>query len=85
MALSSFQDFLCRRNITGGCHPRLWSFVSSRLLASLHELLFVRKTDGKGPKRKREKFSPDSNNSIPVLQKAPKMRQALSAAFRRKH
>ena len=45
-------------------HPRLWSVVSSRLLASLHELLFVRKTDGKGPKRKREKYSPDSNNFL---------------------
>ena len=56
MALSSFQDFLCHRNITGGCHPRLWSVVSSRLLASRHELLFVRKTDRKGPKRKRENF-----------------------------
>jgi len=32
-------------------------------LASLHELLFVRKTDGKEPKRKREKFSPDTNNT----------------------
>ena len=61
MALSSFQDFLCHRNITGGCHPRLWSFVSSRLLASSHKLLFVRSTDGKEPKRKREKLSQDSN------------------------
>ena len=46
------------RKTTGGGHPRLWSVVSSRLLVSLHELLFVRKTDGKGPKRKREKFFP---------------------------
>ena len=32
---------------TGGKHPRLWSVVSSRLLAGLHELLFVRKSDRK--------------------------------------
>ncbi len=71
MSLSPLRGFLCRRNITGGSslrsgaggeHPRLWSFVSSRLLASPYKLLFVRNTDGKGPKRKREKFSPDSNN-----------------------
>ena len=49
------------RKNTGGKHPRLWSVVSPRLLASLHELLFVRKSDRKGPIRKREKFSPDSN------------------------
>ena len=44
--------------------PRLWSVVSSRLLASLHELLFVRKTDRKGSIRKREEFSPDSNTLL---------------------
>ena len=62
MSLSPLRGFLCCCNITGGYHPRLWSVVSSRLLASLHELLFVRKSDRKGPIRKREKFSPDSNS-----------------------
>ena len=62
MSLSPLRGFLCCCNIIGGYHPRLWSVVSSRLLASLHELLFVRKSDRKGPIRKREKFSPDSNS-----------------------
>ena len=61
MSLSPLRGFLCCCNITGGYHPRLWSVVSSRLLASLHELLFVRKSDRKGPIRKRERFSSDSN------------------------
>ena len=64
MSLSPLRGFLCCCNITGGYHPRLWSVVSSRLLASLHELLFVRKTDRKGSIRKREEFSPDSNTLL---------------------
>ena len=75
MALSSFQNFFCRRNITGGYHPRLWSFVSSRLLASLHELLFVRNTDERGPKRKRGKFSQDSNICFVCFAERRKMTQ----------
>ena len=56
MSLSPRRGFFCCRTTTGGYHPRLWSVVSSRLLASRHELLFVRKTDRKGPRRKRENF-----------------------------
>ena len=44
--LSPCRGFFCCRTTTGGLRPRLWSFVSSRLMVSPNELLFVRKADG---------------------------------------